>query len=86
MKKIIFTLIVTMLAALFIINASAATYKKGDVTMDGRITASDARLVLRAGASLDQISETQKLICDMNNDGKITASDARTILRISAKL
>ena len=86
MKKIIFTLVITMLAALFVINASAATYKKGDINMDGKVNASDARLVLRVGASLDTISETQKLICDMNDDGRINAADARIVLRISAKI
>lgn len=86
MKKIIFTLIAVMLSILFVINASAETYLKGDVNMDGKVNASDARLVLRVGASLDKISETQKLICDMNDDGKITAADARTVLRISAKI
>ncbi len=86
MKKIIFTLIIVMLAAVFVINTSAATYSKGDVNMDGKVNASDARLTLRTGASLEIISETQKLIGDMNNDGKITAADARTILRISARM
>lgn len=86
MKKFIFTFMVLIISVLFVINASAETYLKGDINMDGQISAADARLVLRAGASLDIISETQKLISDMNDDGKVTAADARTVLRISAKI
>ena len=86
MKKIIIGLTVALLLLSFAVCSSAATYRKGDVNMDGKVNASDARTTLRVSASLEQISDDQKLICDMNEDGRITASDARTVLRISAKL
>lgn len=86
MKKIITALVIVVLAVIFTVSVSAETYIRGDFNMDGRINASDARLVLRVAASLDSATENQKLIADMNDDGKITASDARTILRVSAQL
>lgn len=59
---------------------------KGDVDLNGKVEASDARLILRYSAKLEEFSALQKNNGDVNNDGKITASDARTVLRVSAKL
>ena len=61
-------------------------YIMGDANGDGKITAADARLVLRVSAKLETLSETAFLASDVNKDKKITAADARTILRVSAKL
>ncbi len=58
----------------------------GDANSDRVITASDARLILRNSALLENFTSAQKSNCDMNLDGIITASDARTVLRISAQL
>ena len=54
----------------------------GDATDDGKVTAADARLVLRQSAKLG----TESITCDVTNDGKTTAADARMILRVAAKL
>lgn len=62
------------------------TFMRGDVNEDGRITAADARLALRASASLEILSETQKKAADIDKDGSVTASDARAILRFTAGL
>ena len=62
------------------------TTNKGDVNQDGKITASDARLTLRAAAGLETLSAEKKSIADIDTNGKITASDARKILRIAAGL
>lgn len=59
---------------------------KGDVNEDGRITASDARIVLRASAGLDVLTEHQKVMADVIIDEQITAGDARTILLLSASI
>ena len=59
---------------------------KGDVNGDGQITAADARLVLRASAKLEVLTENEKLAADVVKDNNITAADARLILRVSAKL
>ena len=61
-------------------------YSLGDVNNDGEITASDARMVLRASAELDELSDEQIVAADIDANGEITASDARIILRISADL
>ncbi len=61
-------------------------FKSGDVNMDGSITASDARLVLRHSSEMEELTDEQLSLSDMNSDSVITASDARQILRISAGL
>lgn len=59
----------------------------GDVDLNGRIEAADARLALRFSAKLqtltpEQISQASVL----RRDGTVLANDARKILRVSAKL
>lgn len=56
---------------------------KGDADGDGRITAADARLILRAAVGLEEVSLERG---DMDGDGKITAADAREVLRDSVGL
>ena len=56
-------------------------YTLGDVNNDGRITAVDARMVLRAVAGLVELTEVQIAAADTNKDEKITAVDARMILQ-----
>ncbi len=58
----------------------------GDVDFDQKVTASDARLVLRASVQLEQFTETQVLLGDVDENGSITAADARMILRYSVGL
>lgn len=58
----------------------------GDINLDGKVTASDARLALRASARLEDLNAVQIDVGDMDNNSKITAADARMILRVSAKL
>lgn len=62
------------------------SYKTGDVDADGKVTAKDARLALRAGAMLDSLEGASFEAADVNDDGRITANDARSILRYSAKI
>lgn len=63
-------------------------YIVGDVNGDGKITAADARIVLRISAKLDSMENYNLPLeaFDVTGDGKITAADARKVLRISAKL
>lgn len=58
----------------------------GDVDFDEKITAADARLVLRASVELEELTETQAYLGDIDENGKITAADARAILRYSVGL
>jgi hypothetical protein len=57
------------------------TYKLGDVNEDGKITAVDARVVLRQVAGLVELNSAQKLAADTNKDGEVSATDARLILQ-----
>lgn len=61
-------------------------HKPGDVDFDGLVTARDARLALRAGASIETLSEAAAEAADVNGDGRVTARDARSILRYVAGL
>lgn len=63
-----------------------AVKKSGDADGDGAVTASDARLVLRASVGLEALSGEARRLADINADNKISASDARLILRISVGL
>lgn len=59
----------------------------GDANMDGRVTAADARDILRASANLTEQPDFLKMMaCDIDYSYTITAADARHILRYSAKL
>lgn len=62
------------------------TYKTGDVNGDGKVTASDARLALRAGASIEKLDSAASDAADVNGDGRVTAADARSILRYASKI
>ena len=53
---------------------------KGDADGDGKVTAADARLILRAAVGLEEVDLERG---DIDGDGKITSSDARSALRIS---
>lgn len=58
----------------------------GDLDSDGKVTAADARLLLRASAGLHSVSGAYFIAADVNMDGKITAADARKTLRVSATI
>ena len=59
---------------------------KNDIDGNGKITAADARLALRASAKIDTIDGVYAFAADATGDDKITAMDARTILRKAAGL
>lgn len=56
----------------------------GDVNGDGKVTASDARAILRAAAGLEELQDKQA--GDVDGDGRVTAADAREVLRRAAGL
>ena len=68
------------------ISAPVTSSDKPDLNGNGKVDASDARLILRASAKLESLSASQKKLADVNSDGNVTASDARTVLRMAAKL
>ncbi len=58
----------------------------GDVDGDKKITAADARLVLRNAVGLENLDAELIKSADIDKDEKITAGDARLILRASVGL
>lgn len=58
----------------------------GDVNGDGKITAFDARILLRCSAQLEPVTARVAAYGDYNNDGFITAYDARTALRVACSV
>ena len=60
----------------------------GDFDGSGDVTASDARMLLRYTAGLEQKPDDNEFDyrCDMNADNRITPADARLVLRIASKI
>ncbi len=58
----------------------------GDINFDGKVTAADARLILRSAAQLQILTKSQMSVADINADGKVNALDARLALRMAAGL
>lgn len=58
----------------------------GDANGDGKVTASDARLVLRVAAMMETLTGKNFVCADVDKDNKLSASDARKILRIASGL
>ena len=56
----------------------------GDANGDGRITAADARKILRYSAKLETYSLFIEERGDINRDGSVTAQDARLVLKVSS--
>ena len=72
--------------ALFTGAAENKTAVPGDFDGNGKVTAKDARCVLRCAARLDAATDAQAALCDVDANGKLNASDARQVLRIAAKI
>ncbi len=85
MKKLSFALLLAALMCLSLTSAALAALA-GDIDGDGKVTASDARLALRAAVDLETLTAEQTKLADADRDDKITASDARLILRAAVGL
>ncbi len=56
----------------------------GDLDSDGKVTAADARIIIRAAAKLETLNGVYFTAADVNSDGKILATDARKTLLVAA--
>lgn len=83
-KKIALIVSCLLCAVLLCVSSFAAVL--GDVDNDAKLTAADARLVLRQAVGLEHFNDTQKTAADVDFDKKITASDARLVLRAAVGL
>ncbi len=99
MKKLISLLsFALLLTALFLIPCVTAhadaeetgldlgPYYLGDADGNGKVTASDARAILRHAARIESINPDYFGLGDVNGDGSIKSGDARLALRMAAKL
>lgn len=75
-----------MLLVLFVTLFVSVSASLGDINSDDKISASDARFILRIAAKLEKVTDEEKKNADINADGNVTSADARIVLRISAKL
>ena len=66
--------------------AYARSLHYGDLDLDGKITAGDARLALRTAVGLENLSAEALRRADIFDNGIITAETARVILRVSVGL
>ncbi|MCD7827313.1 MAG: dockerin type I domain-containing protein [Clostridiales bacterium] len=67
-------------------NYCYTSFIKGDADGSGKVTASDARTILRVAAGLEDGTAAAEDNLDVNGDGKVTAADARAALRTAAGL
>lgn len=61
-------------------------YQRGDVNMDGQVTAEDAQLISQMVVNLITPTSAQKYLADCNGDEEILAEDAQIALRIAVGL
>lgn len=61
-------------------------YTPGDVNEDEQVNAVDALFVLKVAAKIEEATERQLLIGDMDGGGTLDAKDALAILKIAAKI
>ncbi|MBO5933900.1 MAG: dockerin type I repeat-containing protein [Clostridia bacterium] len=92
MKKLI-SVLLTVLMCFSAVTAFAETpvideslSMMGDANANGKVTAADARSVLRVAARIDPADSISLYNTDADGNGKISASDARIILRVAANL
>lgn len=70
-----------------VFSAGAKVFYFGDVNLDGKVSASDARTILHVAAGLAMLDSFDASGCaDVNHDNRISAADARLALQIAAKL
>ena len=77
---------VMLLTALFSLSSSAASFTRGDVDADEKISSADARLALRGAVGLENLTADFLMRADVDADGTVSPADARTILRASVGL
>lgn len=78
--------LILVLSMLFAFSAIGSAAGKGDVDMNGKVEAADARLALRKAVGLEELSDEALLAADMDDDGVITSADARLVLRLAVGL
>ncbi len=79
-------LLAVLLLFAFGVTAYAAQTLKGDVSLNGAVTAEDARLALRQAVGLENLEPRRLYAAAVTGRGAVTAEDARIILRMALDL
>ena len=61
--------------------APGLEYQMGDVNKDGIVNQEDANQIQKISAGIVEITEEDKIICDISGDTKITAADSQLLLQ-----
>ena len=92
-KAICFAVTTALLVAGLVLptamTASAATYTvplRGDVNLDGKISAADVTLLRQQQAGLATFSPLQTLAADVNKDGNVSATDVTLLRQVMANI
>lgn len=77
------TLVITYYCAC----VAAVDVVKGDFDTDGKVSAGDARMILRVAARLEKITDPEMLFrIDVDNNRVVNSADARIALRTAARM
>lgn len=79
-KLTAFVLLIILMLSMYV---NATAFIPGDANGDGKVSADDARAILRYSVSIDKYNNEILQRADVDKDGKITAEDARKALRLS---
>lgn len=85
-SKVFVAAVISVMTFVLLAVSAFAAVELGDIDGDGKISVSDARLVLRYAVSLDPPTAEQKTAADVDNSGDVSVSDARLVLRVAVKL
>lgn len=80
-RKAILSMILAIIAVSSVVVPVSAARQYGDINYDGKITAADSRLALRAAVGLIQLTGDDLTAADVDKNGKVGTGDARLILR-----
>ena len=61
--------------------APGSEYQMGDANKDGIVNQEDANQIQKISAGIVEITEEDKIICDISGDTKITAADSQLLLQ-----
>lgn len=73
--------IAIFLCSIFPISAFAQNGIPGDVNSDNKVSAADARIIMRIAVGLDKTDKNTLSLADVNFDKKVNSEDARLVLR-----
>ncbi len=85
MKKVLSAIIsaVIVFSVAVVPSGAAGRYNYGDVNADGKVTSSDALMILQASTYIIELDDKTRVIADVTGDGKLNSADALQVLMYS---